>query len=152
DPSRRDLRRDDAHHRVDLGEVPLGSLVAVEREAARALPRPVPLLLGVLHAALLGRAGAAPGEPVGGVLAVRRRADPDQLPRDQAGERVHPSGRVHEPRAADVRLTVLHVLRLPRGDALGLLGALSARARGQADRREPPRAAGALVLTTEEKY
>ena len=39
DPPRRDLRRDDARHGLDLGEVPLGPLVAVEREAARAVPR-----------------------------------------------------------------------------------------------------------------
>ena len=46
-------------HRLDLGARVVGRLVVVEREPARALPRPLPLLLRVLHAALLGRAGPA---------------------------------------------------------------------------------------------
>ena len=36
-------------------KISLGALVGLERGRARALPRPVPLLLRVLHAALLGR-------------------------------------------------------------------------------------------------
>src|SRR5581483_7962079 len=39
-----------------LGEDLLGPLVALERGPARALPRPLPLLLRLLHAPLLGRA------------------------------------------------------------------------------------------------
>ena len=44
-------------HRLDLGEGVLGRVVVVELEPARPLPRAVPLLLRVLHAPLLGRAG-----------------------------------------------------------------------------------------------
>src|SRR5207244_10674888 len=55
DPPGRHLRRADATHRIDLGEGVLGRLVVVEREPARPLPRPVSLLLRVLHAALLAR-------------------------------------------------------------------------------------------------
>ena len=52
----RHLRRADARDRLDLGQDLLGRLVELGRAPARALPDPVPLLLGVLHAALLGRA------------------------------------------------------------------------------------------------
>ena len=45
-------------------KISLGRLVDVELRPARALPRPVPLLRGLLHAPLLGRAGAGAGEHV----------------------------------------------------------------------------------------
>ena len=45
----------------------------------------------LLHAALLGRAGPQRGEHLGGLRALRRRADPDLVPRDPARERlIHP--------------------------------------------------------------
>ena len=47
----------DAAHRLDLGEDLLGRLVGLDRRRARALPRALPLLLRLLHAALLGRSG-----------------------------------------------------------------------------------------------
>ena len=56
-----DLRHADAAHRLDLGEGLLGRLVDVELEPARALPRPLPLLLRLLHAPLLGRGRARGG-------------------------------------------------------------------------------------------
>ena len=59
DPPGRHLRRAHADHRLDLGARLLGCLVVVERGPARPLPRPLPLLLRLLHAALLGRARPA---------------------------------------------------------------------------------------------
>src|SRR4029078_9363443 len=57
------LRRADARDGLDLGALPLGPLVGVEGGPARALPDPVPLLLRVLHAALLPAARATAREP-----------------------------------------------------------------------------------------
>src|SRR6185312_3590271 len=62
-----DLRNARAAHRLDLGEDRMGPLVDLERGRARAVPRPLPLLLRVLHAALLGRSRAAAREPERGV-------------------------------------------------------------------------------------
>src|SRR4029453_5117161 len=143
---------DDARDRIDLGPVPLGPVVALEFEAARALPRSLPLLLRVLHAAVLRRAGPAPREPLGCVRDLRRRADPDQLPGHPAPKRLHPPGRVRPARAADVGLAVPDFLCQPRSDAVALRRALPPRARREAHRRTPARAAGADRMTTEEKY
>ena len=103
DPPGHDLRRADPRHRLDLGEGVLGRLVDVELEPARPVPRPLPLLLRLLHAALLDRAGAAARADLGRLRAVRRRADPGQLLRDPARERLHPPDGLHPRRAADDR-------------------------------------------------
>ena len=79
----------------------------------------------------LGRSRAAAREPVRRLRDLRRRPDPDQLPRDPAREPVHPSGRVQPARAADGRLAVLHLLRLPGRDAGVVRGALPVRAAGK---------------------
>jgi hypothetical protein len=102
-PRRSDLRDPHARHGIHLGEDLLGCLVDVERAAADALPRPLPLLLRLLHAALLGRARAAAGESLGRLCALRRRAHPGQLPRHPPGREIHPPGRLHARWAADVR-------------------------------------------------
>src|SRR5581483_8041465 len=147
-----DLRSADARHRLDLGEDLVGRVVVLERGPARPLPRPLPLLLRVLHAALLGRPGAGAREHVRGLRALRRRADPRVVPRDQAVAQLHPSRRLHEPRTADDRDAVPHVLRLARGDARPARDPLPARARREAARRAPARASGAPRVTPSEKY
>ena len=84
---------------------------------------------------------------------LRRRADPDQLPGDPARERLHPPGRVRHgtgrrcPGSQFLTFCVSLAAML-----VALLGAVSPRARGQAHRRAPARAAGADRMTTEEKY
>ena len=50
--------------------------------------------------------GPAAGEHVGGLRALRRRADPDLVPRDPARGGLHPPGRLHARRPADERLDV----------------------------------------------
>ena len=115
DPPGRHLRRADAGHRLDLGASLVGDLVDLELEPARHVPGPVSLLLGLLHAALLGRAGAGAGEHVRGLRALRGRADPGLLALDPVGQRLHPPDCLHPPRAADVRLDVLHLLRFVGG-------------------------------------
>ena len=90
-------------HRRDLGEGVVGRVVDVELEPARPVPRPLPLLLRVLHAPLLDRAGAAARAHLRGLRALRRRADPGQLLRDPARERLHPPDGVHARRPADDR-------------------------------------------------
>ena len=75
----------------------------LELEPARALPRPLPLLLRLLHAPLLDRGGPAAGADLGRLRALRRRADPGQLLRDPARERLHPPDDLHARRAADDR-------------------------------------------------
>ena len=84
DPPGRHLRLADAAHRLDLGADLLGGLVGLGRRRARPLPRPLPLLLRLLHAPLLGRARARAREHVRRLRALRRRADPDLVPRDPA--------------------------------------------------------------------
>ena len=68
-----------------------------------------------------------------------------------ANQYIHPVA-FNRARAADGRLAVLHVLRLPGGDARAVRGALPVRAARQAARREAARAAGAAGMTNEEKY
>ena len=85
----------------------------------------------VLHAALLGRRRAAAREPLRGVRALRRRADPGQLPGDPAGAEFHPSGRLHAARRRIRRLDARHVLRRAGRDARARVHALSSRARGK---------------------
>ena len=60
DPPGHDLRRADADHGRDLGEGVVGRVVDLELEPARPLPRPLPLLLRVLHAPLLARGRPSP--------------------------------------------------------------------------------------------
>src|SRR5262249_26223579 len=117
DSPRRHLRRAHAHHRLDLGALPLGPLVGVEGGPARPLPRAVPLLLRVFHAALLAAAGPAAREPERGLRPFRRRLDPGQRARDPALAAVHPPGRIQRARDEHGRLAVLHVLRRARRDA-----------------------------------
>ena len=69
-------------------------LVELELEPARPLPRALPLLLRLLHAALLRRAGAATRAHLRRVRALRRGARAGELPRDPAGQRLHPPDRV----------------------------------------------------------
>ena len=95
DPPGRDLRLAHARHRVDLGEDLVGRLVGLGRRPARALPRPLPVLRGVLHAALLGRPGARACEHVRRLRSLRGRPDPDLVPRDPALEELHPPRRLH---------------------------------------------------------
>ena len=117
--------------RIDLGARVVGRVVVVEREPTRSLPRALSLLLRVLHAALLARAGARARKHVRRLRAVRRRADSRLVPRDQALAEVHPSGRVQLARPADDRLAVLHVLRLARGDAGALRDAVQVELAGK---------------------
>src|SRR4051812_46133725 len=133
-PSRRDLRRLDTGDRFDLGAVQVGSLVGLERGPARAVPRPVPLLLRVLHVALLACTGPAAGEPERGVRALRCRARADQHPGDSTVRAVHPSGRVRQGRSEHGRVAVPDVLRRRRRDAHARGHALSPRACRQAAR------------------
>src|SRR5262249_29649414 len=155
-PPGRHLRLADAADRLALGEDLLGPLVAVEREPARALPRALPLLRRLLHASLLGRARPRAREHVRRVRALRGRPDPHQLPRDQAGESAHPSGRVHAAGPANGRLDVPDVLRLARGNAESGGDPLPHRAGREAARFSLARAAGAggliLAVTAAEKY
>src|SRR5207248_9927986 len=82
--------------------------------------------------------------------------DTDQLPGDSVGEPAHPSGRLHAARAADVRLDVLHLLRLARGDADARGDPLPRRAGRDAAGLAPARAAGPagamLAVTAAEEY
>src|SRR5439155_3987075 len=55
----RDLRCADTRDRLDLGALPLGTLVGMARRPACAVSGAVPLLCRVLHAALLGSPRAA---------------------------------------------------------------------------------------------
>src|SRR5207244_341111 len=89
DPPGRHLRRADASHGLDLGQDLVGPLVALEREPARPLPRPLPLLLRVLHAAVLRRGRPGPREPLRGLRPLRRRTDSRQLSRDPLGPALH---------------------------------------------------------------
>src|SRR5262245_1030131 len=151
-PHRSDLRDSHAGHRLDLGEDLLGCLVDVERAAADSLPRALPLLLRLLHAALLGRGRAASREPLGRLRALRGRADPGQLPCHPPRRKLHPPGRLHARRASDVREHVLRLLRLSRSDARPLRHALHERAGRKAARCTAPRASGGARMTTSEKY
>ena len=99
------------HHRRDLGEGLVGRLVDVELQPARPVPRPVPLLLRLLHAALLDRGRASARARLGRVRAVRRGADPRQLPRHPPGQRLHPPHRLHTGRSADDKQDVRRLLR-----------------------------------------
>src|SRR5262249_17326292 len=147
DPPGRDLRRADTHHGLAVGEGVVGGVVDLERGPARAVPRAGPVLLRVLHASLLGRAGRAAREHERRLRAVRRRPHPGLVPRDPALEEVHPSGRLHVARAADEPLAVLRLLCLVGGDAPALRDPLQRRARREAHRRAPARAAGAAVVS-----
>src|SRR5205807_9339173 len=146
------LRDARAHHRLDLGEDRLGTLVAVERGRARAVPCPLPLLLRVLHAPLLGRSRPAARESERGVRALRRRPDPRQLCRDPAREGVLPPGGLHVARAAVRRLDPRHVLHRTGRAARPRIHALPARDRRQAARRAAAPIEGGARLTTAEKY
>src|SRR5205823_5535261 len=114
--------------------------------------RPVPVLRGVLHAAVLGRAGSAAREPVRRVRAVRRRADPGELPRDPPRERFHPSRRLHAQGTADDRDNVRGVLRRVGRDARACVDLLQAGAHRQAARRAAARAARGSRVSAGEKY
>src|SRR6476469_7784899 len=124
----------------------------MSRGPACALPRPVPLLFGVLHAALLRSARSAPRESQRGVRVLRRCARAGQHPRDPSLGTFHPPGRIRPPRAEHGRLTVLHVLRLLGGAAHARRVALPRRARRKAHRRSHARAARGAAVTSEEKY
>src|SRR5204862_4539574 len=139
-------------HRLDLGEDLMGPLVALEREPARSLPCAVPLLLRVLHAALLRRGRAGAGEPLRRLRALRRRPDPGQLPGDPPGPALHPPGRLYEPWPARARDDAARVPRLMGGDADPVRDALPRGASRKAARLAPPRAPGAAGVTTAEKY
>src|SRR5262249_7567778 len=152
DPPGSHLRRADAADRVDLGADLVGPLVDVELEPAGDVPDPVPLLLGLLHAPLLSRAGPGAGEHVGGLRALRGGADPDQLALDPDRERLHPPDGVHDTRAADVGLDVLRFLRFVGGAALPGRDHVPRGARGEAAGRPAARVAGALGVSASEKY
>ena len=62
--------------------------------------------------------GALAREHVRRLRALRRRPDPDLVPRDPDLAEHHPPGRVHAQRAADDALPVPHLLRLLARDAL----------------------------------
>src|SRR5262245_55642818 len=152
DPPGRDLRRAHARDRLDVGARLVGDLVDVELEPARDVPDPVPLLLGLLHAALLGRPGAGAGEHVRGVRALRRCADPRQLALDPPCERLHPPDGVYAARAADDRLDVLHLLRLLGGSARARVDDVPRGAGREALGRAAARASRASGVTSGEKY
>src|SRR5581483_8189764 len=137
---------------LDLGEDLVGALVALEREPARALPCAVPLLLRLLHAALLARRRAAAREPVRGVRALRRDPHSGELPRNSPRAEVHPSRRVHPARAELPRLDPRDLLRGADCDARARVHALPCRARRQAPRPPAPRAASGVRVSTAEKY
>ena len=135
-PPRAHLRPAHARHRLDLGEDLVGRVVELGRAAARALPDPVPLLLGLLHAPLLARAGRGAREHLRRLRARRRRADPGLVPRDPARRELHPPGRVHARRAGqpadgDAR----HRRGLPGRDARARRDAVPERVARQAARR-----------------
>src|SRR5262245_25820475 len=152
DPHGRHLRAAHADHRLDLGQGLVGCLVVVGREAARAVPDPVPLLLVLLHAPLLDRLRPPAGAKLGGVRAVRGRPDPGQLPGcadrgdDPAPDDLHARGR------GSTRRDARGLLRLPGGHALAGRDPVPRRAGREAGRREPARAQGAPRVTTSEKY
>ena len=56
DPPGDDLRCPDLDHGLDLGQGVVGGVVELGLEPARSVPRPLPLLLRLLHAPVLGRA------------------------------------------------------------------------------------------------
>src|SRR5262249_21000900 len=87
------------------------------------VPRPLPLLCGLLHAPALARPGPAASGLLGGVRAPRRGADPALDPGGARGAVPHPPDRVHPSRAADGRADVR--------DLPGRLGGCD-RARGAA--------------------
>src|SRR5207244_12066492 len=118
----------------------------------RSVSRAVPLLRGVLHAALLGSGRAAARESQRGLCALWGRARTRQHSRDSPLRTLHPSSRVRPTRAQHGRIAVLHVLRLIGGDAHSRGDALPRRARRQAHRRAPTRVAGGAAMSTEEKY
>src|SRR5262249_19757294 len=126
------------------GEGLVEHLVDMELEAARALPRALPLLLRVLHAPLLARGRPEAVAHVRRLRALRRGADPDQLPRHPARAGLHPPRRLLSLRAADERFDVRDVLRLLGGGDAARVRPLPGRAPRQESRRGypgPPRRA-----------
>ena len=145
----------DPRHRLDLGEGVLGRLVGLARAAARRLPRPVPLLLGLLHAALLARAGAGARAHLRRVRALRRRADPGQssslcASRTSSCTRSRVFTR-DGPQTSPASM-LFTFSRLPRGDGRAGGDALPQRAGREAARRAPARAARGAELSSGEKY
>ena len=112
DPPGNDLRRADADHRLDLGEGIVGGWWDWRSNQLVLF-----LVLFLFYCAYFMlrfslEQGARRERIQRGLRPLRGGADPGQLPRDQAGERLHPPDRVHPPRPADDRLHVRHVLRL----------------------------------------
>src|SRR5262249_13270218 len=106
----------------------------------------------LLHAALLGRGRPGAGEPLRRLCVVRRRPDPDQLPRDPALRAVHPPDDVHAQGPADGDLAVRDVHGRPRRADLARRRALPRGALREAARHPAPRASRGALVTTEEKY
>src|SRR5262249_16925977 len=127
-------------------------LADVELEPARHVPDPVPVLLGLLHAALLDRARPGAREHVRGVRLVRRGADPDLVALDPARERLHPPDRLPPPPPPDVDLDVGHLLRLVVRAAPAGGDDVPRRAGREAARRASARAAGTSSVSSGEKY
>src|SRR5207247_3159333 len=98
--------RADTADGLALGEDFVGALVALEREPARPLPRSLPLLRRLLHAALLDRARPGAGQHVRCLRALRRRLDSDQLPGDPACESADPPCGLYAAGAPDGRFDV----------------------------------------------
>src|SRR5919108_517332 len=149
---RRNARRPHPRAGIDLGEDLVGSLVGLERAAAHALPDPVSVLLGVLHAPLLDACRSAQGAHLRRVRPLRRRADPPQLHGDSPRRGADSPGGVQTGRTRHGGLDVPDVLRLLRRDARARRRALPARAERQASGCEPSGAAGATRMSTGEKY
>ena len=84
DPPGHDLRRAHARHRLDLGEGVVGPLVGLGLEPARALPRPLPLLLAPTSCCASRSRKGRGARTSRRLRALRGRPDPGQLPRDPA--------------------------------------------------------------------
>src|SRR5436305_179326 len=152
DSPRRDLRRARSGHGIDLGSVPLGALVGLELEPARAVSRALPVLRGVLHAALFARAWAVAREHLRGLRAVRRRAHPRQLARDPPLAGHHPSDRLQGVRTCARGQPAADLRRLLGGDAGAGRMPVQRRADEQAVGRAAQVVAGAARMTTAERY
>src|SRR6185436_6791467 len=153
DPSGNHLRGPDPGHRLELGEGIVGGRVDVELKPARPVPRPVSLLLRVLHASLLDRARTSARADLGGLRALRGCPDSRELLCDPTRERLHPPNRVHAGRAADDRRDVCRVLHRMGRDHTPRVRHVPDRARREAHRPEPPRAARDVgAMSSGEKY
>ena len=114
DPPGRHLRRADAGDRARSGRRSLGHLVdAGARTSSCSSSSSSSSTRAYFMLRFSVEPGPAAGEHLRRLRALRRRADPGQLPRHPAREELHPPDRLHAGRAADVGDDVLRLLRLP---------------------------------------